>query len=76
MSVYAKKKTTTLWLYFQDCDKETRVYYNAYSALSLNNYFLKVKTYRKVAEIVQLVILGKEYITPIYPLPRITHCKH
>ena len=27
--------------YFQDCDKETRVYYNAYSVLSLNIYFLE-----------------------------------
>ena len=37
-----QKKTTILWLYFQDCDKETRVYYTAYSALSLNIYFVKV----------------------------------
>ena len=39
MLYFQKKKKM---LYFQDCDKETRVYYNAYSVLSVNIYFLEV----------------------------------
>lgn len=39
--LYFPKKKKKNMQYFQDCDKETRVYYNAYSVLSLNIYFLE-----------------------------------